>query len=258
MLITKLKVFRSHGKQYIPNLKNVTLSERFRGRPELANNVDEKTIDELVELCPVEAISKLPFSLDLGLCMFCGECQFHPSKAIKFTNDYRIAACRREDLIITSETQRAVPFDPKFVKSYITKYFGRSLKLRQVCAGGDNSCEMELNASMNVNFDFSRYGIEFVASPRHADGVVITGPITKNMEAPLQMCYEAMAEPKVIIVVGSEAISGGVFANSSAISREFFLHNKPDLWVPGDPIHPMTFIDGVLSLLGKVKRIDRE
>lgn len=258
MLISKLKVFKSHGKQYIPNLQDVTLSERFRGRPLLSNGVNEQTIEALVKLCPVEAINKSPFSLDLGKCVFCGECQLHPSKAIEFTNDYRIAACRREDLIVTPDVTEQIPFDPKYVKSYISKYFGRSLKLRQVCAGGDNSCEMELNASMNVNFDFSRYGIEFVASPRHADGIVITGAITKSMEAPLQMCYEAMADPKIIIVVGTDAISGGVFANSSAISREFLKQNEPNLWIPGNPIHPMTFIDGVLSLIGKAKRNKNE
>ena len=258
MLISKLKVFKSHGKQYIPNLLDVTLAERFRGRPVISPNVDEKTVEELVQLCPVEAISKAPLSLDLGKCVFCGECQFQYPQAINFTNDYRIATCRREDLIVTSDIKKAIPFDPQFVNSYITKYFGRSLKLRQVCAGGDNSSEMELNASMNVNFDFSRYGIEFVASPRHADGVVITGPITKSMEAPLQMCFEAIADPKIIIVVGADAISGGVFANSSAISRDFFNLNKPNLWIPGNPMHPMTFIDGVLSLIGRAKRNENE
>lgn len=251
MLISKLRVFKSHGSQYIPNLHHVTLCDRFRGRPTLSDNIDSESIRSLVELCPAEAINNTPFSLDLGKCLFCGECQFHNPKAISFTNDYRIASCRREDLIITPDLKRSIPFDPKYVKSYITKYFGKSLKLRQVSAGGDNSCEMELNASMNVNFDFGRYGIEFVASPRHADGVVITGPITKSMEAPLQMCYEAIADPKIIILVGSDAISGGLFSDSSAISREFLEHNKPDLWIPGNPAHPMTFIEGVLSLIGR-------
>ena len=202
----------------------------------------------------MEAISREPLAIDLGKCLFCGECQFQYPNAIQFSNDYRIAASKRQDLIVTAQNKDVIEFDHQYVQKYITKYFGRSLKLRQVCAGGDNSCEMELNASMNVNFDFSRYGIEFVASPRHADGIVITGPITNSMAAPLQMCYEAMAEPKIIIVVGTDAISGGVFANSKAINREFLNINRPDLWIPGNPVHPMSFIEGVLALLGKAKR----
>ena len=127
---------------------------------------------------------------------------------------------------------------------------GGSLKLRQVSAGGDNSCELELNACSNVNFDMGRFGIEFVASPRHADGIVITGPITANMAAALQTCYDAMPEPKLIILAGVDAISGGIFAGSPALDRRFLDKNNVDLYVPGNPMHPLTFINGVLDLIG--------
>ena len=139
--------------------------------------------------------------------------------------------------------------DPEYCRKEIIRIYGRALKLRQVSAGGDNSAEMELNASMNVNFDFGRYGIDFVASPRHADGIVITGPISSNMAIPLELCYNAIAEPKIIILSGTDAISGGLFADSPAVDRSFLTRHKVDLYVPGNPPHPLTFIDGVMQML---------
>ena len=128
---------------------------------------------------------------------------------------------------------------------------GRSLKLRQISAGGDNSCEWELGAANNVQFDMSRYGIDFVASPRHADGIVITGPITKNMAEAVQICYDAVPEPKIIVLVGTDAISGGIFAGSNAIDRSFLDKYKVDLYIPGNPAHPLTIINGLLDLTRK-------
>jgi Ni,Fe-hydrogenase III small subunit len=136
-------------------------------------------------------------------------------------------------------------------RSEIQKIFKRSLKLRQVSAGGDNSSELELNACSNVNFDMGRFGIEFVASPRHADGLVITGPITENMARPLELCYQAMPAPKIIILAGTDAISGGIFTDSPALDRRFLLNYKIDLFVPGNPVHPLTFINGILNLIGR-------
>ena len=138
------------------------------------------------------------------------------------------------------------------IRKEIRKLFKNALKLRQVSAGGDNSNEMELNAATgNVNFDMGRFGIEFVASPRHADGIVITGPITQNMAEPLQLCYDAIPFPKIIILAGTDAISGGMFADSPAINRSFLDKYPVDLYVPGNPLHPLTFINGVLDLIGK-------
>ena len=108
---------------------------------------------------------------------------------------------------------------------------------------------MELNAAVNVNFDMGRFGIEFVASPRHADGIVITGPISKNMAEPLQICYDATPEPRIIILAGTDAISGGIFEGSAALDRSFLTKYPVDLYIPGNPVHPLTFINGVLSLI---------
>lgn len=255
MLKTKLRVFRSHGVQYIKHLDAVTLPETFRGRPVLSHGIASEEAARLAAICPSLAIGAEPLSIDLGRCIFCGECARIAPRHIRFTNDYRMASATREGLIITADSDPThLEFGAEAVRPEIKQYFGRALKLREVSAGGDASTEMELNASMNVNFDFGRYGVEFVASPRHGDGVVVTGPITANMAEALQICYDAIAQPKVIIMAGADAISGGLFTGSPALDRSFTERYKPDLWLPGNPVHPMTFIDGVLTMTARRKR----
>lgn len=253
MIFSKIKVLHSHGWQYIPDLNAVELSEEFRGRPELTSTEDMSDAEAAAKLCPTGAISTKPFTLDMGRCLFCGECALRAPRNIRFTNDYHIASTSREALVI-KEGDTSVDFHHEQVRPEVPRLFGKALKLRQVSAAGDNSVEMELNATGNVNFDFGRYGVDFTASPRHADGVVITGPISKAMAEPLQICYDAVPEPKVLIVCGSEACSGGLFAESKAIDRGFLDSHKVDLWLPGAPTHPMTFIDGVMNLIGRKKR----
>ena len=135
------------------------------------------------------------------------------------------------------------------VRKEIKRVFKKSLKLRQVSAAGCNGCEMELNACSNVNFDMGRFGIDFVASPRHADGLVITGPISENMAYALEDCYKSTPDPKIVILCGSCAISGGVFQNSDKLNREFLDKYPIDLYIPGCPVHPLTFINGVLGFI---------
>ncbi|MDE3144703.1 MAG: NADH:ubiquinone oxidoreductase, partial [Bacteroidota bacterium] len=195
-----------------------------------------------------------PVAIDLGKCTFCGECAIAFSNKIKFTADYKIATNDRNNLIIKEGQDSMIELNADLIRKEIFEYFSGSLKLRQVSAGGDNSCELELNACSNVNFDMGRFGIEFVASPRHADGIVITGPITENMAQPLQICYDAIPEPKIIILAGTDAISGGIFEESKALNRSFLNKYKIDLYVPGNPIHPLTFINGVLDLIKKRKK----
>lgn len=253
MIIPKIKVLKSHGWQYIPDLTDVCLTEEFRGRPVLSQTPDLTDVEAAAKICPTGAICTAPFSLDLGRCLFCGECALRAPKNIRFTNDYKIGSTSREKLVLKPGDEQ-VEFCHENVRSQIPKLFGRALKLRQVSAGGDASVEMELNATGNVNFDFGRYGVEFVASPRHADGVVITGPISQNMAEALDICYNSIPDPKIVIVCGSEAISGGLFSQSRAVERKFLEQYKVDLWLPGTPTHPMTFIDGVMNLLNLKKR----
>ena len=237
----------------MPDLSAVELTPLFRGRPIISRMPDDNEKAELVKLCPTNASIAEPFGIDLGKCVFCKECQFKSPEIIAFTNDYKIATNDRTKLIIGVGTDGPIGLNPDLVRKEIRKYFKNSLKLRQISAAGDNSGEMELNASGNVNFDMGRYGIEFVASPRHADGIVITGPISENMAEATQICYDATPDPKIIILVGTDAISGGIFEGSKAVDRKFLEKYPVDLYVPGNPAHPLTFINGILSLIGKKK-----
>jgi len=250
-MLDNLKILLHQGKQYIPDVTTAKVPGIFRGRPVIsAERVNET---ELRELCPTNAISTNPVCIDLGKCTFCGECAIAFPNKIKFTTDYKIATNERNKLIIKEGQDEPIELNPELIRKEIYKYFSGSLKLRQVSAGGDNSCELELNACGNVNFDMGRFGIEFVASPRHADGIVITGPITENMAQPLQICYDAIPETKIIILTGTDAISGGIFEGSLALNRNFLSKYKIDLYVPGNPMHPLTFINGVLELIKKRK-----
>jgi Ni,Fe-hydrogenase III small subunit len=248
-MLDNIKIMWHQGKQFIPDVENAELPGIFRGRPIITwEPVNE---NELADICPTKAITKKPLSIDMGKCTFCGECAVQFPQKVIFTSDYKISTNIREQLIIKEGDEEPIQINPSEVRKEIRKLFGGSLKLRQVSAGGDNSCEWELTASNNVQFDMSRFGIDFVASPRHADGIVITGPITENMAEPLERCYHAVPDPKIIILLGTDAISGGIFADSPAINRSYLKNYYIDLYIPGNPVHPLTFINGVLNLIKK-------
>jgi Ni,Fe-hydrogenase III small subunit len=251
MPIRELNIFRRHKQQYIPDLRAVELTPLFSGRPIISSTITKDEEQRIIDLCPTEAIQSGSSRIDLGKCLFCKECAFALPGKIRFTNDYKIAANSREGLIVSIGEDKPIRLDPEKIRKEIRLYFKHALKLRQVSAAGDNSAEMELNAAGNVNFDMGRYGIEFVASPRHADGIVITGPISESMSEALQICYDAIPEPKLIILCGTDAISGGSFADSPAINRSFLDKTHVDLYIPGNPPHPLTFINGLLDLLGR-------
>ena len=249
-MLKGIKVIKSHGIQYVKKLRTQPVSPLFRGRPVIERDINKDDIRKVSALCPSGAIDPESGSIDLGRCVFCRECSFACPGKISFTNDYRISANTRKGLIIHPGYENPLRLNEELIRKEVRKIFKRSLKLRQVSAGGDNSCEMELNAAGNVNFDMGRFGIEFVASPRHADGIVITGPVTENMSEALQITWDAVPEPKIIILAGTDAISGGMFADSPAVKRSFIDEHHIDLYVPGNPAHPLTFINGIMDLLG--------
>ena len=253
MIFPKIRILRSHGRQAIPDLDAVELTSEFRGRPVLTPTDDRTGLERAAAVCPTGALAAEPFELDLGRCVFCGECARLAPRNIRFTNDYRIGSPTREGLVMRPGQER-VEFDPAAVRPEVRRCFGRALQLREVSAGGDGSVEMELGATGNVNFDFGRFGVGFTASPRHADGVVVSGPVTANMAEALEICYDAVAEPKIVVACGTDACSGGLLAGSRALDRSFFDRHKVDLWLPGAPTHPMIFIDGIRTLLGHKKR----
>ena len=135
--------------------------------------------------------------------------------------------------------------------------FGRSLKLRVVSAGGCNACEADVNVLGTIGWDLGRFGIQVVASPRHADGVLITGPVTKNMELALRKTWDAVPPPKIVIAVGACAISGGPFFDRPEQLGGAGAAVPVDLFIPGCPPHPLTILDGLLRLLGRLEEAGR-
>ena len=227
------------------------LPDRFRGRPRLDLARCPAGCRVCAEACPTGAISLgAPATVDLGRCLFCPDCaEACPEGAITHDTDHRLAVRTREDLEVPEgeELRLATVLDHK-----LKRLFGRSLKLRQVSAGGCNACEADINVLGTIGWDLGRFGIQLVASPRHADGLLITGPVTQNMALALRKTWDAVPAPKLVIAVGACAISGGPFAGHA--EQQDGVHSLPvDLYIPGCPPHPLTILDGLLRLLGRLE-----
>src|SRR5438094_3561729 len=195
-----------------------TMPDRFRGRPVIEREKCPVECRDCADACPTDAIviENQDLRLDLGRCLFCTDCvEACPEQAIRYTQEFRLAANRREDLVMTGQAVELA----KALENRTRRLFGRSLKLRQVSAGGCNGCESGVNVLNTIVFDLGRFGIQFVASPRHADGLLITGPVTENMKSALKDTYGAVPSPKIVIAVGACAIAGGPYINSSRSSQ---------------------------------------
>jgi len=223
----------------------------FRGRPALDDSACADGCRECIEQCPTGALELHAgrLRLDLGRCLFCGECETHcPQGAIRFTRDHRLATRRREDLLVQGDELRLADA----LEASTRKLFGRSLRLRQVSAGGSGAEEADTNVLGTVVYDLTRFGVEFVASPRHADGLLVTGPVSRQMRGPLFRTYEAVPDPRVVIAVGASAISGGPWRGLPEVMDGVDAVVPVDLYIPGFPPHPLTILDGLLRLLGRL------
>lgn len=249
LLVTRLR----QGKRTLSFPKaEPSLPERFRGLPILDKSGCLSGCDACMEACPTDAISNDGnLSIDLGRCLFCADCSNAcPEHAIRFSRQYQLGTSDRADLILNPETNLKLA---RRLADDLHRILGRSLKLRQVSAGGCNGCEADVNVLNTVVFDVGRFGIQFVASPRHADGLLITGPVTRNMRSALEKTYEAVPDPKIVIAVGACAISGGPFRGQPEVLNGADRFLPVDLFIPGCPPHPITILDGLLRLLGKAR-----
>ncbi len=229
------------------------MPDRFHGRPVLDVTKCPAGCQECAKACPTDAITLDGGArIDLGRCLFCADCSAAcPEKAISYTGDWRLSTRERADLVLPSGQQvlkLAAELEAKRMK-----LFGRSLKLRQVSAGGCNACEADVNVLSTVGWDLGRFGIQVVASPRHADGLLITGPVTENMKVALQKTYDAVPDPKLVIAVGACAISGGPFVDHPEVLNGASSVVPVDLFIAGCPPHPLTILDGLLRLLGRLE-----
>ena len=246
------RISQGHRTTRYPDGPAPALPPRFRGLPSIDAARCPTGCRDCADVCPTEAISFAGGkpAIDLGRCLFCPECEAAcPEKAISFTGDHRLAVRTRDALHLEGA---ALPL-AKALDEKLLSLFGRSLKLRQVSAGCCNACEADVNVLSTIGWDLGRFGIQVVASPRHADGLLITGPVTKNMELALRKTWAAVPPPKIVLAVGACAISGGPYHDRPEQLGGAAAVVPVDLFIPGCPPHPLTILDGLLRLLGRLE-----
>jgi Ni,Fe-hydrogenase III small subunit/NAD-dependent dihydropyrimidine dehydrogenase PreA subunit len=234
------------------------LPQRFRGRPVIDVGKCPDGCRVCADACPTGAIAidGAQAKVDLGKCLFCTDCSDAcPQGAITYSGDHRLSASSRDALVVAAGEELQLA---KALAGRLRKLFGRSLKLRQVSAGGCNACEADVNVLSTVGWDLGRFGIQVVASPRHADGLLVTGCVSENMALALAKTWAAVPPPKIVIAVGACAISGGPFLRNPQQLGGVAAAGLPvDLFIAGCPPHPLTILDGLLRLLGRLEREGR-
>ncbi len=224
--------------------EKIDLWERYRGLPKINKDASADLVYQCAEACPQDAIDVENRLIDMGRCIFCGTCErISKGQFILFTQDFEISVAEKKQLL----TDGTLTSLADHSKQHFKKLFGRSLQLRQVSAAGCNACEADLNVLATPFFDLARFGINFVASPRHSDGIVVTGPISRNMKTALLKTYEAVPDPKVVIAVGSCTLTGGPFRGSPEITEGLDSLLPVDLFIPGCPPHPLTNLHALLT-----------
>lgn len=246
------------------------LPEGVRGLPMLTDTPCQSGCSACVDICPTSAISVFKIEdtgqvrLDLGACIGCGYCvDVCPTGTIKNNPTTRVAVRTRQELVLT--TGGIAPQDKQEHKQDAKKsmhvvppadilnrahWFKHSVAAR-VVSTGCSACDMELGASGNPIFDIERFGVHIVASPRFADALIVTGPASKGMQEALKSCYEAMPSPRIVIALGTCAISGGVHKGGYADANGADQILPVNIYIPGCPPHPWSIIHGILLAMGK-------
>jgi Ni,Fe-hydrogenase III small subunit/formate hydrogenlyase subunit 6/NADH:ubiquinone oxidoreductase subunit I len=240
--------------------------DRFRGAPVLRSGSGQPPLS----ICPTGALTerfdtgRRHVALDLARCVFCGRCAEDPwTGAVTMGRDFELAARCRDDMRLEvvaddfAEPAAGPVSDPDAeaarAASEIHRVLGRSLHLRHLDAGSCNACDWELTALLNPVYDVRRLGIDFVASPRHADGVIVTGSVTRNLETAVRRTFEAVPEPRIVIAVGACAASGGIvgegYASAGGVDRVM----PVDVYIPGCPPRPEAILFGILVAVGRLE-----
>lgn len=243
---------QGHRTGTFPTKTGPKLPPDFKGRPKIAADLTEEELTAAAENCPSPGClamrDGIP-SLDMGRCTFCGRCA-KVTKKIVFTKEYRLGVFKREDLIVRAGEGAYEP--PANPNAAIPALLKRSCQLREVSAGGCAACELDFNVLGTLAWDLGRFGLKVVASPRHADAVYVTGPVSNNMSLALEKTYAAMSEPKFVIAAGACAISGGLYCGSSEVKNGTAgTIPEPDLFIPGCPPHPATALEALLRFVGR-------
>jgi Ni,Fe-hydrogenase III small subunit/formate hydrogenlyase subunit 6/NADH:ubiquinone oxidoreductase subunit I len=256
----------------------------FRGKP-VIDFARCTACEKCADACPTNALQtnatkigdrivEKTLSINYGDCIFCGECEAACPDTIHLTKEFQLATQNKSELTITArytpnregsyefagvvtgtnnQSQPVEEIGAKLNKA-IRKMFGRSLHIREVDAGSCNGCEIEITALNNPIYDIERFGIHFVASPRHADMLLVTGPVTRNMEIALRQTYEATPNPKLVIAVGACAIGGGIFGQSYASCGGVDKVVPVDVFIPGCPPRPEALLEGILLAIDKMPK----
>ena len=254
----------------------------FRGKP-VIDFARCTSCDACAQACPTSAIAvqedkegrgERTVAINYGDCIFCGECEAACPDAIRLTKEFQLAVSVKSELVtralyrrgndgtyqyaqLLSETpphEASVEELGIALKKKVRTIFGRSLHIREVDAGSCNGCEVEINALNNPVYDIQRFGVHFVASPRHADMLLVTGPVTRNMEIALQQTYEATPGPKLVVAVGACAIGGGMFGKSYASCGGVDTVVPVDVFIPGCPPRPEALLHGILLAMDRYTR----